>query len=145
MLNRFSQYCSLFINYTGSDLLCMNRQDLIDLCGHADGIRLYNSVQSRTLKTLYVRFKAEDKGQSTVPSGPVHDCLFTIKTVKIFILILAHIPLWLFFRMVIIFSYGYYFFCKLHLVVALAFSMLLSYPFKMQSIFVHEFHPLIAD
>ena len=62
LLNRFGQYSSLFANYTGSDFLCMSRKDLMDLCGHADGIRLYNSVQSRTLKTLYVRFEAEDKG-----------------------------------------------------------------------------------
>jgi transcription factor CP2-like protein len=63
LLNRFGQYSSLFANFTGNDFLCMNRQDLMDLCGQADGIRLYNAINSRTLKTLYVRFKEEDKGQ----------------------------------------------------------------------------------
>lgn len=65
-LNRFGQYSSVFANYTGSDFVCMSRGDLMDLCGHADGIRFYNSLQSRTIRTLYVRFKQEDKGQYVV-------------------------------------------------------------------------------
>lgn len=46
--------------------MCLSRKDLMDLCGHADGIRLYNSIHSRVLRTLYIRFMQEDKGQLTL-------------------------------------------------------------------------------
>ena len=60
--NRFGQYCSLFANYTSLDLLRLSRRDLIQLCGHADGIRLFNSLRTTTLKTIYVLLPGE-KGQ----------------------------------------------------------------------------------
>ena len=64
LLNRFGQYCSHFTNYAGHDLLRLSRRDLMQLCGHADGIRLFNSLRNTTLKTIYVRLLPEDKGQA---------------------------------------------------------------------------------
>ncbi len=52
--NRFGQFLSLFANYTCQDLLRLSRRDLLDLCGPADGIRLYNALRSRTVKAIYI-------------------------------------------------------------------------------------------
>lgn len=58
-MNRFSQYLSLFANYTGADLLRLSRRDLLDLCGTADGIRLYNTLRIRMVKILYICMEQE--------------------------------------------------------------------------------------
>ena len=50
----FSSYLSLFASYNGADLLRLSRRDLVELCGPADGIRLFNALRSRTLRTVYV-------------------------------------------------------------------------------------------
>ncbi|XP_064397820.1 transcription factor CP2-like [Halichondria panicea] len=52
--NRFGQFLSLFANYTCQDLLRLSRRDLLDLCGPADGIRLYNALRSHTVKVIYI-------------------------------------------------------------------------------------------
>ena len=62
--HHFSTYLTLFGNYSGADLLRLSRRDLVELCGPADGIRLFNSLRSRTLCTVYVCL--EDKS-GTVP------------------------------------------------------------------------------
>ena len=59
--NRFSQYLSLFANYSGVDLLRLSRRDLVDLCGTADGIRLYNALRTQTVRVFYVTF-GQEKG-----------------------------------------------------------------------------------
>ena len=59
--NRFSQYLSLFVNYSGMDLLRLSRRDLVDLCGTADGIRLYNALRTQTVRVLYATF-GQEKG-----------------------------------------------------------------------------------
>ena len=41
-LRRISFYCS-----PGADLLKLTKEDLVQICGAADGIRLYNSLKSR--------------------------------------------------------------------------------------------------
>ena len=61
LTNRFSQYLSLFVNYSGMDLLRLSRRDLVDLCGTADGIRLYNALRTQTVRVLYVTF-GQEKG-----------------------------------------------------------------------------------
>lgn len=53
-LHQFSSYLTLFASYSGADLLRLNRRDLVELCGPADGIRLFNALRSRTLCTVYV-------------------------------------------------------------------------------------------
>ena len=57
--NRYTAYLSLFANYTGTDLLRLSRKDLTELCGAADGIRLYNALRSRTVRTVYVCLEHE--------------------------------------------------------------------------------------
>ncbi|XP_056659973.1 upstream-binding protein 1 isoform X2 [Monodelphis domestica] len=54
---RFTSYARLFTNFSGADLLKLTKEDLIQICGPADGIRLYNSLRSRTIRprlTIYV-------------------------------------------------------------------------------------------
>ncbi|XP_057357426.1 transcription factor CP2-like protein 1 isoform X3 [Manis pentadactyla] len=45
--HRFSSYCRMLANFTGTDLLKLTRQDLIQICGAADGIRLFNTLRDR--------------------------------------------------------------------------------------------------
>ncbi|XP_064126394.1 transcription factor CP2-like protein 1 [Loxodonta africana] len=62
--HRFSSYCRILANFTGeacrasslslalsdsagTDLLKLTRQDLIQICGAADGIRLFNTLRAR--------------------------------------------------------------------------------------------------
>uniref|UniRef100_A0A8C0V5K2 Upstream-binding protein 1 n=1 Tax=Cyanistes caeruleus TaxID=156563 RepID=A0A8C0V5K2_CYACU len=55
--NRFSAYTRLFSNFSGADLLKLTREDLVQICGPADGIRLYNALKSRSVRprlTIYV-------------------------------------------------------------------------------------------
>ncbi|ERE73828.1 transcription factor CP2-like protein 1 [Cricetulus griseus] len=47
--NRFSQFCRLFASFSGADLLKMSRDDLVQVCGPADGIRLFNAIKGRVL------------------------------------------------------------------------------------------------
>lgn len=46
-MNRFDKYLSTFANFGGSDMLRMSKDDLIQICGQADGIRLYNALHSK--------------------------------------------------------------------------------------------------
>ncbi|XP_068603158.1 upstream-binding protein 1 [Brachionichthys hirsutus] len=55
--NRFNSYARLFSHFSGSDLLKLNRDDLVEICGPADGIRLFNALKSRSVRprlTVYV-------------------------------------------------------------------------------------------
>ncbi|KAM8975656.1 alpha-globin transcription factor CP2 isoform 2-T2 [Pelodytes ibericus] len=55
--NRFAAFSRLFTNFSGSDLLKLTRDDLIQICGPADGIRLFNALKSRMVRprlTIYV-------------------------------------------------------------------------------------------
>lgn len=55
--NRFSSYTRLFSNFSGADLLKLTKEDLVQICGTADGIQLYNSLKSRSGRprlTIYV-------------------------------------------------------------------------------------------
>ncbi|XP_068940582.1 upstream-binding protein 1 isoform X3 [Petaurus breviceps papuanus] len=55
--HRFATYARLFANFSGADLLKLTREDLVQICGPADGIRLYNALKSRTIRprlTIYV-------------------------------------------------------------------------------------------
>ncbi|XP_022108328.1 upstream-binding protein 1-like isoform X2 [Acanthaster planci] len=55
--NRFGAYTKLFQNFAGADLLRLGKQDLIQIMGPADGIRLNNALQKRHVRprlTLYV-------------------------------------------------------------------------------------------
>ncbi|XP_026473946.1 transcription factor CP2-like protein 1 isoform X2 [Ctenocephalides felis] len=45
--NRFSAYLTTFSHFSGSDIWSLSRDDLIQICGVPDGIRLYNSLHSK--------------------------------------------------------------------------------------------------
>ncbi|KAM6955451.1 transcription factor CP2-like protein 1 isoform 2-T2 [Lycodopsis pacificus] len=54
---RFSPFSKLFYSFSGADLLRMSREDLIQICGPADGIRLFNTMKGRCIQprlTIYV-------------------------------------------------------------------------------------------
>ncbi|GIY37138.1 transcription factor CP2 [Caerostris extrusa] len=56
----FGNYVQDFSNFTGADILNLNRADLIDICGAANGIRLYNSLhKSEGYLTTYVRLPTQ--------------------------------------------------------------------------------------
>uniref|UniRef100_A0A4W2G837 Upstream-binding protein 1 n=1 Tax=Bos indicus x Bos taurus TaxID=30522 RepID=A0A4W2G837_BOBOX len=71
--NRFSSYTRLFSNFLGADLLKLTKEDLVQICGAADGIRLYNSLKSRSVRprlTLYVcREQPAPQGQQPAAGG----------------------------------------------------------------------------
>ncbi|XP_063308076.1 upstream-binding protein 1 isoform X2 [Pelobates fuscus] len=55
--NRFSTYTRLFSNFSGADLLRLTREDLVQICGPANGIRLFNALKLRIIPprlTIYV-------------------------------------------------------------------------------------------
>ncbi|XP_058416835.1 transcription factor CP2-like protein 1 [Diceros bicornis minor] len=70
--HRFSSYCRMLANFTGTDLLKLTRQDLIQICGAADGIRLFNTLRDRPIRhrlTLYVAQEAS-RQENEVPENP---------------------------------------------------------------------------
>ena len=46
-INRFEKYLETFSSFSGADMLRMTRDDLVQICGRADGIRLYNAINSK--------------------------------------------------------------------------------------------------
>ncbi|KAE8626754.1 hypothetical protein XENTR_v10006734 [Xenopus tropicalis] len=55
--NRFAAFSRLFTNFSGADLLKLTRDDVIQICGPADGIRLFNALKGRMVRprlTIYV-------------------------------------------------------------------------------------------
>ncbi|XP_063835844.1 transcription factor CP2-like protein 1 isoform X1 [Ostrinia nubilalis] len=54
---RFAQHAATFANFSGADLLRLSRDDIIQICGLADGIRLYNALHAKRIEprlTVYV-------------------------------------------------------------------------------------------
>ncbi|XP_068008783.1 upstream-binding protein 1 isoform X1 [Melanerpes formicivorus] len=81
--NRFSTYTRLFSNFSGADLLKLTREDLVQICGPADGIRLYNALKSRSVRprlTIYVcqeplrsiELERQDAGSSDSSNGAIY-------------------------------------------------------------------------
>ncbi|KAL5009948.1 hypothetical protein ScPMuIL_012253 [Solemya velum] len=58
--NRFSQYVRVFQNFSGADVLRLTRDDLIQICGLADGIRLNNAIQSRSVRPRLTMFVCQE-------------------------------------------------------------------------------------
>uniref|UniRef100_A0A8C8CFP6 Grh/CP2 DB domain-containing protein n=1 Tax=Oncorhynchus tshawytscha TaxID=74940 RepID=A0A8C8CFP6_ONCTS len=55
--NRFNTYARLFSHFSGCDLMKLTRDDLVQICGAADGIRLFYTLRSRSVRprlTIYV-------------------------------------------------------------------------------------------
>lgn len=60
--NRFGNFIRTFASFSGADLLRLTRDDLIQICGLADGIRLFNALHSKTIRprlTTYVCLPSE--------------------------------------------------------------------------------------
>ncbi|GBM57161.1 Transcription factor CP2 [Araneus ventricosus] len=54
---KFSKYLPSFELYSAKDLLSLSREDIIEICGPSDGIRLYNSLHRREpppVRRLYI-------------------------------------------------------------------------------------------
>ncbi|XP_069939785.1 transcription factor CP2 isoform X4 [Cherax quadricarinatus] len=47
MANRFNKYTSMFSNFSGTDILRLSRSDLIEMCGMADGLRLFYALHAK--------------------------------------------------------------------------------------------------
>ncbi|KAG1679184.1 Transcription factor CP2 [Nymphon striatum] len=63
-LNRFSNYVRVFSNFSGADILRLTRDDFIQICGLADGIRLHNALHTMSIKprlTIYVCIQSESE------------------------------------------------------------------------------------
>ena len=45
--NRFSSHVRTFARFAGADILRLSRDDLIQICGLADGIRLFNALHAK--------------------------------------------------------------------------------------------------
>ncbi|KAK3927718.1 Transcription factor CP2 [Frankliniella fusca] len=55
--HRFGAHLRIFNSFCGADLLRLSRDDLIQICGLADGIRLFNALHAKSLTpalTLYL-------------------------------------------------------------------------------------------
>lgn len=50
MANRFNKYHKMFANFTGTDILRLSRSDLIEMCGIADGLRLFYALHAKWVK-----------------------------------------------------------------------------------------------
>ncbi|XP_065609452.1 upstream-binding protein 1 isoform X2 [Cyrtonyx montezumae] len=81
--HRFSTYTRLFSNFSGADLLKLTREDLVQICGPADGIRLYNALKSRSVRprlTIYVcqepvrsiQLERQDAGNGDSSNGAIY-------------------------------------------------------------------------
>ena len=57
--NRFYNLLGIFSNYTSNDVLRLSKEDMVTLCGGADGIRCYNMAHNIPIKpklTIFVTF-----------------------------------------------------------------------------------------
>ncbi|XP_030388317.1 upstream-binding protein 1 [Scaptodrosophila lebanonensis] len=55
--NRLTAYLTTFSQFSGADILRMSKEDLVQICGLADGIRMFNILRAKTIAprlTLYV-------------------------------------------------------------------------------------------
>ncbi|CAL1291165.1 unnamed protein product [Larinioides sclopetarius] len=57
--NMFGSYVKEFSSFTGADILNLTRTDLIEICGAANGIRLYNALHKKGYVTTYVRLPTQ--------------------------------------------------------------------------------------
>ncbi|XP_017766758.1 PREDICTED: transcription factor CP2-like protein 1 isoform X3 [Eufriesea mexicana] len=61
--SRFSAFETTFASFSAADILRLSRDDLIQICGLADGIRLFNALHSKApTPKLTLYFSLEDNG-----------------------------------------------------------------------------------
>lgn len=58
--NRFGSYVRVFQNFSGPDILRLTREDLLQICGIADGIRLNNALQSKAVRPRLTIFVCQE-------------------------------------------------------------------------------------
>ena len=80
--NRFGQHVKTFSNYEARDLLRLSKEELIQLIGLVDGIRLYNDIHLKPVAPRLVLYLAE-KGETVfqpllLPEVTVLDLVETI-------------------------------------------------------------------
>ncbi|XP_034043186.1 transcription factor CP2-like protein 1 [Thalassophryne amazonica] len=77
--HRFTPFSRLFSSFTGADLLRMSREDLIQICGPADGIRLFNTMKERCIQprlTIYVCQQQNTDPPPVKPGGDIYHALY---------------------------------------------------------------------
>ncbi|KAM3608305.1 uncharacterized protein V6R79_022851 [Siganus canaliculatus] len=69
--HRFSPFSRLFSSFSGADLLRMSRDDLIQICGPADGIRLFNTMKGRCIQPRLTIYVSQQQNRHQPPVKPV--------------------------------------------------------------------------
>ncbi|CAH1395863.1 unnamed protein product [Nezara viridula] len=67
--NRYTGHHNSLASYSGADLLRLSREDLIQLCGLSDGIRLFNALHVRAVApklTIYICVDPRDRVYNVV-------------------------------------------------------------------------------
>ncbi|KAM6934611.1 transcription factor CP2-like protein 1 [Xenentodon cancila] len=68
--HRFSPFSRLFSSFSGADLLRMSRDDLIQICGPADGIRLFNTLKGRCIQPRLTIYVCQQQSRNQPPVKP---------------------------------------------------------------------------
>uniref|UniRef100_A0A3P8WBR6 Transcription factor CP2-like 1 n=1 Tax=Cynoglossus semilaevis TaxID=244447 RepID=A0A3P8WBR6_CYNSE len=68
--HRFSSFSRLFSSFSGADLLRMSREDLIQICGPADGIRLFNTMKGRCVQPRLTIYVCQQQARSQTAARP---------------------------------------------------------------------------
>ncbi|KAH8272898.1 hypothetical protein KR018_008412 [Drosophila ironensis] len=58
--HRLTAYLSTFAQFSGSDIMRMSKEDLIQICGLADGIRMYNILRAKTIAPRLTMYTSLD-------------------------------------------------------------------------------------
>nr|SVE77161.1 EOG090X0AJ3 [Daphnia lumholtzi] len=61
--NRFSGQARTFSRFAGADILRLTRDELIQICGLADGIRLFNALHAKALAPRLTLYLTQDQSQ----------------------------------------------------------------------------------
>jgi len=59
--NRFSSHLRTFNRFAGADILRLSRDDLIQICGLADGIRLFNALHAKAIAPRLTLYLTQDQ------------------------------------------------------------------------------------
>uniref|UniRef100_A0A3Q3FAV3 Transcription factor CP2-like 1 n=1 Tax=Labrus bergylta TaxID=56723 RepID=A0A3Q3FAV3_9LABR len=68
--HRFSPFSRLFSSFSGADLLRMSKEDLIQICGPADGIRLFNTMKGRCIQPRLTIYVCQQQARNQAPTKP---------------------------------------------------------------------------
>ncbi|XP_047012067.2 transcription factor CP2-like protein 1 isoform X6 [Ictalurus punctatus] len=74
--NRFSSFCRLFSKFSGADLFKMSRNYFVQICGPADGIRLFNAIKGRCIQPCLTVYVSLQKNKNQPNSKPCSDDVY---------------------------------------------------------------------